>query len=150
MFSSKTERFFFVFGPWCTLYEPCALKRLRRFQAKKKSEPKKKRKHIENFLCRCGFNKCVFVGNGVNFFFRFRPLVHPIGAVRTEKTKPFSGQKKTDPKKIEKHVEKIYFSLRFQNMCLRRKRSDFRDFFVFGPWYPLLGVRTDPNQYLIR
>ena len=34
---------------------------------------------------------CSFLGN--NFFFRFRPLVPPIGAVRTEKTWPFSGPK---------------------------------------------------------
>ena len=35
MFSSQTDRFFFVFRPWCPLYWPCALKRLSRFQAPK-------------------------------------------------------------------------------------------------------------------
>ena len=39
-------------------------------------------------------------------------------------------QKNFDPKKPE-----FYFSLRFQKMCSRQKRSDF--FFVFGPWCPL-------------
>ena len=51
---------------------------------KKKSEPKKIEKHVEIFIFRCGFKKCVFVKNGA-FFFRFQPLVPPTGAVRTEK-----------------------------------------------------------------
>ena len=35
------EGFFVVFGRWCTLLGPCALKRLIRFQAKKNPDPKK-------------------------------------------------------------------------------------------------------------
>ena len=49
-------------------------------------------------------------------------------------------QKTIDPKNRKK-VE-FYFSLRFQKMCFRHKRSDF--FFVFGPLAPPIGaVRTE-------
>ena len=58
-------------------------------------------------IFRCGFKKCVFVKKGA-IFFRFRPLVLPIGAVRTKKTQPFSGQKKSDLQKIEKHAENLF------------------------------------------
>ena len=44
------------------------------------------------------FKKSVFVKNRV-IFGSFWPLVHPIGAVRTEKTQPFPGQKHFGPKK---------------------------------------------------
>ena len=54
-------------------------------------DPKKSKKNFEDFIFRCGSKKCVFVKNGA-IFFRFRPLVSPIGAVRTEKTYPFQGQ----------------------------------------------------------
>ena len=69
-------------------------------------------------------------------FFRFRPLVPPRGAVRTEKTWPFSvDRKNSDPKKSE-NMLKILLLLRFQKMCLRRKRSDFHVFFRFRPLVP--------------
>ena len=42
VFPSKTERFFFFFGSWCTLQGPCALKRLSRFQARNGPETLKK------------------------------------------------------------------------------------------------------------
>ena len=57
------------------------------------SDPKKMGEILESFSFCCGFKKCVFVENGA-IFFCFRPLVHPTGAVRTEKTQqPFSGPK---------------------------------------------------------
>ena len=49
-----------------------------------KFDPKKNREKIY-FIFRCGFEKYVFV-KMERFFVRFRPLVPPIGAVRSEKT----------------------------------------------------------------
>ena len=46
---------------------------------RKKFGPEKTKKPVELF-----FKKYVFVKNGA-IFFRIRPLVHPIGAVHTEK-----------------------------------------------------------------
>ena len=66
----------------------------------KKMDPKKVEKLVDFFVFHCSFKKYAFVKNGA-VFFRFRPLVHLIGAVRTEKTLPFSGQKHLDPKSIE-------------------------------------------------
>ena len=52
---------------------------------KQKLHPKKKGKTPPTFLFRCGFKKRVLVENGA-IFLLFRPLVHPTGAVCTEKT----------------------------------------------------------------
>ena len=51
---------------------------------------KENEKHVENFIFCCGFKKSALVDNGAIFPLRFRSLVPPLGAVRTEKTKPFS------------------------------------------------------------
>ena len=45
------------------------------------------KKHAEKIILCCGFKKYAFVKNGA-IYFRFRPVVHPIGAVRTEKFGP--------------------------------------------------------------
>ena len=50
----------------------------------------KKKSHLKiekdlDFFFRCGFKKCAFVENGA-IFLLLRHLVHPKGAVRTEKT----------------------------------------------------------------
>ena len=95
---------------------------------KKVSAPEKSKKNLEFFFC-CGFKKCVFVGA---ILLRFWPLVHPIGAVRTEKTYSFPGQKKSRPEKVE------FFILH----CGVEKS-------VFGPWcLPLflIGVTVRPVQ----
>ena len=51
----------------------------------KEFDPKKIEKKLNFIFLRCGLKKYVFVKNGA-IFFRFRPLVPPIGAVRTGKT----------------------------------------------------------------
>ena len=107
----------------------------------KKRDPKKVEKHVESFSPQ--FQKICIVKNRV-IFSRFRPLVHPIGAVRTEKTQPFSGPKKIRTRKKSKNMLKILFFVAVSKNVFASKTERFsRFFFVFGPWCPLLGVRTE-------
>ena len=58
--------------------------------------------------------------------------MHPIGAVRTEKTAVFRA-KKIDAKKIEKEVEIFIFRCGFEGKKIRSKQSDFVISFRFHP-----------------
>ena len=62
-----------------------ALREIPGLERQKPLDPKTIKKTSWKFVFCCRFKKCVFVKNGV-IFFRFRPLVSPIGAVHTEKT----------------------------------------------------------------
>ena len=72
----KNRAIFFVFRPWCPLQGPCALKRLSRFQAKKRAKRPKNMLKIY-FLVR--FQKMFLRWKRSYFliFFRSRPLVPP-------------------------------------------------------------------------
>ena len=93
----------------------------------KKNGPPKNRKKVENFVK----NEAIY--------FPFWPLVPPKGAVCTEKTWLFSGQKIIGPEKIE-----FFFRCRFKNVFASKTERFLRFFLlVFGPWCPLLGMRTE-------
>ena len=49
-------------------------------------------------------------------FLLFRALVHPIGAMRTENTWPFSSQKDFGPQKIEKRLDFLFFPRVFSGL----------------------------------
>ena len=90
------------------------LKKFRTPTDKKSSEPKNSKNMLKPFFC-CGSKIYGFVGNGA-IFFRFRPLLPPLGAVRTEKA-VFRPKQNSDTKKGRKPC---------------RKGSGFRDIFLFS------------------
>ena len=113
MFFSKSEQFISL----SDLDAPCGgrghWKDLAVFRWKRFWSRKKIKKHVENLVFCCRFKKYVFVKNGRIFFSflalgapRGRPRGRPIGAVHTENTQPFSGQKNSD---LQKHVENLLF-----------------------------------------
>ena len=58
---------------------------------KKHFGPEKSQRKPGNFYFALRFQRNVPLSKTEQCFFRFRPLVHPTGAVRTEKSLPFSG-----------------------------------------------------------
>ena len=64
---------------------------------------------IDVCFSRCGFTKCFFVENGAIFLF-FWPLVHPLGALRTENTcGSFQAKNICTRKKSGKNVKNFIF-----------------------------------------
>ena len=91
-----------TFGGWTRVFEKIAIYwflegsgHLKKFWAPtdKKIDPKKNEKKKLKFYFSWGFQKNVSSSKTERIVFRFQPLVPPIGAVRTGKTEPFSGQK---------------------------------------------------------
>ena len=74
----RENRDLLVFGGACALTEILG-------PNQQKPYPKKIKKHVENYIFVAVSKKYVFVKNTA-ICFRTQPLVHPLGAVRTEKT----------------------------------------------------------------
>ena len=91
------------------------------------------------------FSKIIF-SSKTEWFFRFRTLVSPIGAVRTVKALPFPGQKNFEPEKKLKATIKILFSVRFQKNVFSLRSEQI--VFSFSPWFPLKCARTENKPFL--
>ena len=105
---------------------------LEKFRAPTNKKKLTRKKSKKTFIFLCGFKKCVSVKNRAFFSFIGPWLPY---AVRSEKQ--FRTQKS------HKHMKFSILCCSFKQCVFVENGVIFEICFVFGPWYPLLGMRTE-------